>query len=845
MRQAVSASRQPSAGPSQDCKPRWNTTYTPVDDVIVLTSDSDDDLPARPWKRQRTIEETPNTALLTDRFLASSHFQPSSVSQKQLPLAGLGNIHNEALSDLTNEPTLSAIQAPAPELPLTASGSTKETATRTADDYLSQVLDVVPDVQPAHALALIERFLPDYRDRVVEAVVPALFEESYPKVERNKGKRKRDVEDTGSQAADVAKKDYGRKDRPFEGGDNYTEMALNQLIVDFPFIPIPHVRRTLSLHRMLYAPAFLALREQSRRETPPYKVKTTTKKRMDKGKLHDVEFENERAWLLERLQAEMGQSSMHTPDIHTPEDDEECEDGIQCGCCFSQYAFDKMVQCPEAHLFCTTCMTSYVKEQLGKHDPNLLCMHESQCRLPFSDSELARFLSPKLLDLYHRVKQAKEIEAAGLDGLEECPFCEYKVVIDNPQEKLFRCEREECEAVSCRACKKIDHLPKSCKEFEEENGLDVRHRVEEAMTEALMRNCPKCKRAFVKEGGCNKMTCPNCRTLSCYICREIIKGYEHFDQRPPGYRGQASSSKSKCQLWDAVEQRHDQEVAAARERAIEKMGDENPEVDKEKLKGELLKTVSVDNPIDGHVHAVHHPHRPPHLPAPNLLFGEHAGLAGRIFDWPQQLDPLANVHAFAPDHHNQPGVDRAYQRAMAVAHQRHVPQPAERAQEQAVGHVNAARQMVERVRARVGAAMQQAPPEHGMLARLAGPHDVFRRARVGGIRAYHLQQMEQRQQQQQQHGAAPAFAVHPGALRLPDRIPMPDPAPIPAAPAHALDLPPAYNIGLGPAQPPMHFQGMQFGFDNLPPAHFMLPPPPREVPLTIQRLPARQPTRRR
>jgi hypothetical protein len=41
--------------------------------------------------------------------------------------------------------------------------------------------------------------------------------------------------------------------------------------------------------------------------------------------------------------------------------------------------------------------------------------------------------------LYERVKQTKEIEAAGIGGLEECPFCEFKCIIDNPQQKLFAC----------------------------------------------------------------------------------------------------------------------------------------------------------------------------------------------------------------------------------------------------------------------------------------------------------------------------------------------------------------------------------------------------------------------
>lgn len=136
-------------------------------------------------------------------------------------------------------------------------------------------------------------------------------------------------------------------------------------------------------------------------------------------------------------------------------DDDECEDGIECGCCFSKFVFvspqsictliccldttqDKMVQCPEAHLFCRSCCRSYAANQLGQHDHRLRCMDQSGCKELFPESELVRFLPETLLALYHRLKQQKEIAAAGLEGLEECPFCEYKVVIENPDEKLFR-----------------------------------------------------------------------------------------------------------------------------------------------------------------------------------------------------------------------------------------------------------------------------------------------------------------------------------------------------------------------------------------------------------------------
>lgn len=114
-----------------------------------------------------------------------------------------------------------------------------------------------------------------------------------------------------------------------------------------------------------------------------------------------------------------------------------------------------MTQCPDAHLFCTDCVTNYASTLLGEHNPAIGCMDQSGCKLLFLSSELHRILTPKLLELYERVTQRKELEAAGLENLEECPFCEYQVVIENEQEKLFRCEREECGAVSCRKCKKL------------------------------------------------------------------------------------------------------------------------------------------------------------------------------------------------------------------------------------------------------------------------------------------------------------------------------------------------------------------------------------------------------
>lgn len=116
-----------------------------------------------------------------------------------------------------------------------------------------------------------------------------------------------------------------------------------------------------------------------------------------------------------------------------------------------------------------------------------------------------------------------------------------------------------------------DHIPRTCAEAAADGKLDQRHAVEEAMTQALVRNCPGCNKSFMKEGGCNKMTCMNCHTISCYICRKAItNGYNHFDQNASNHL--LPKQASKCSLWDSKETTdiHQADIVAARQAAQER-----------------------------------------------------------------------------------------------------------------------------------------------------------------------------------------------------------------------------------------------------------------------------------
>ena len=116
----------------------------------------------------------------------------------------------------------------------------------------------------------------------------------------------------------------------------------------------------------------------------------------------------------------------------------------------------------------------------------------------------------------------------------KCPKCDYLFVlragfVGTP----VSCP--ECNHIFCQLCNEVLHKGKSCEEAKaEKETLDAHASTADAMTEAVVRTCPnpKCKKRFFKEDGCNKMTCPGCKQLSCYICRQAIKDYSHFCLTP-------------------------------------------------------------------------------------------------------------------------------------------------------------------------------------------------------------------------------------------------------------------------------------------------------------------------
>ncbi|RMY67297.1 hypothetical protein D0863_07881 [Hortaea werneckii] len=475
-----------------------------------------------------------------------------------------------------------AIIAPEPEI--------------TPEGCLQLVLEIFPDVSHEHVRYLYDSFEAESgktkRDNIIEKLVS---DPAYPKQEKQTQKKRKRAASTDD--SDVQR--WEKQDREIAPG--YLKGTMQAILkVEYPEMTVKYINETFALEKHLYQ-AYVALAAAKDDPDP-------LKRKLNKGRPSVRHFVTADAmaansgWppLVEELAAarKCVQGMRTRRALENEKKKEEAEnlrlamergETAECSACFDDLPMNRQVHCDglTAHFTCYDCITAYIKSEVGESRCRLLC--PSGCGAGFAPNQLNLLEDKQLLEKFAELEQEKAIRDAGLEDLEECPFCDYKAILPPIEEDFeFRCANPECEQVSCRRCKSVSHIPMSCEQYAKENRISSRHKIEEAMTAAMIRSCNRCKKQFIKEYGCNKMTCPSCHNMQCYCCSQTLKDYEHFDQAP---FGSSRRNGKKCPLYDDVEVRHEREVKEAGEAAKKQLMEENPELNAEDLEIKLSDRV--------------------------------------------------------------------------------------------------------------------------------------------------------------------------------------------------------------------------------------------------------------
>jgi TRIAD3 protein (E3 ubiquitin-protein ligase RNF216) len=240
---------------------------------------------------------------------------------------------------------------------------------------------------------------------------------------------------------------------------------------------------------------------------------------------------------------------------------------IECQCCFDSFLFDDLVQCPEAHLFCRKCLRRHIETAIAEGRVDVPCLAMGDCSEHISVAELERTMPEAVLRRLFKTETMNAVVNSDLQHLVKCHKCGFIAVFEG--RGAMRCP--ECKAQTCSGCgAAYPHDGKTCEQMK---AIDKNRLVEEKMSEAVVRICPRCDAQFMKEDGCNKMECPRCHTWICYFCRKIIPkgvGYEHF------WRHHGPCPPGRCPLWIPNETLHDIEAQKAKRHAKEDLNPTPP-----------------------------------------------------------------------------------------------------------------------------------------------------------------------------------------------------------------------------------------------------------------------------
>jgi len=205
-----------------------------------------------------------------------------------------------------------------------------------------------------------------------------------------------------------------------------------------------------------------------------------------------------------------------------------------CHCCFDDLEEnDLFIYCRAGkHMFCYDCVKRYAESGLSEGNGTKKCMNCSyQLAMDY-------ILDENIMD---KIKIQEEIKyvtefAKICEDFQVCPFCKRFgcIVVDDHINPWVECQK--CPKKWCKICKGDGHHG-PCDKIIDPTPDKIRNHIAETINNAAMHKCPHCSTAYLKDYGCNLMTCPGCKGMSCYICNlkiQSVRGSKYWHFRENG-----------------------------------------------------------------------------------------------------------------------------------------------------------------------------------------------------------------------------------------------------------------------------------------------------------------------
>merc|ERR1719433_2349323 len=240
---------------------------------------------------------------------------------------------------------------------------------------------------------------------------------------------------------------------------------MNQLKKEFRQISVAVINKVFTSNNGLFVPCVRALKKHTggKRKTrrPDHECPMPTE--IDINFLKELQYSRKEEEMKEFL------NEKNSDMARKIEEARERGTLVECVCCYSDECLvEDMLPCESGHLFCKDCVQRASEVAIGDGKIHLNCL--GHCDEEFALATLQKALKANTFSKWLRRIQIAEIEKADVDGLEQCPFCNFANIMEStPDEnKIFKCQNPDCgkkfRIFLCDA-KKSKRMPKSGREL--------------------------------------------------------------------------------------------------------------------------------------------------------------------------------------------------------------------------------------------------------------------------------------------------------------------------------------------------------------------------------------------
>lgn len=232
------------------------------------------------------------------------------------------------------------------------------------------------------------------------------------------------------------------------------------------------------------------------------------------------------------------------------------EGSVECLICADDLDASECTALTCDHAFCNSCWADYLTMKITEGAVEKLTCPGLNCKNIVPDQVVATLVTGAVYDKYVRFITKSFVESNAKCTWCPAPNCGNAITAEMLQEgTTVQCS---CGYAFCFSCHNEAHAPATC---EHVRIWAQKCRDDSETTHWLGANtkeCPKCKVAVEKNGGCMHMTCRHCTHEWCWLCSRPWKGHNDYyscNRYEKAQKKDAKDAKKKNKLAKLEEER--------------------------------------------------------------------------------------------------------------------------------------------------------------------------------------------------------------------------------------------------------------------------------------------------